>query len=96
MSNTNLRCGWAIIFQKEDLDKDGMREYFEENGVMVHDVIDKVLTIGNHATDIDKEVECVIFLLSNPGIMPSFKIKWELNLKETEQRYVYMPYEKGT
>ena len=91
-----FKIGWAIIFQSEGLDVEGMKDYLStaSSGTVVNEVKEETLAMSDRETGEDEERSCTIFYLTTEGIMIPPTIKWALNLKETEQQYVYMPYER--
>ena len=86
---------WGVMFQKDGLDVDAMKQYFTEHGTEVEDTIEQTVELADVGSDNFEPHECVIFVLYTPNQMfvPT-NIRMELNLQRiANEKYLYMPVE---
>lgn len=89
---------WGVLFQRDGLDKEGMKQYFEDKGTQVEDIIDDEVELSDLGTENWSKHECTIFVLLTPKRMTvPMDIMRELHLLPIpNQKYLYMPVERDS
>lgn len=84
-----IKVKFVVVFQTDGLDRDGMKEAFEKDGLTIDEIREDILTMG------DNQYQVTLFILDG-GLGDFFKTKIKYNCQSAEDNiYVLFPIERG-